>query len=92
MSRPIKANNNTIELTVHISSFCVLDLLCVNYKVNFLRIGLNSMSNRKHILNGKIPLLWLNFSKDSYKKYKEIMSQRPIKGVRTYLPCLRSIL
>ena len=25
---PIKSNSNTIELTVHTSSYCVLDLLC----------------------------------------------------------------
>ena len=26
---PIKANSNTIELTVHTSCYCILDLLCV---------------------------------------------------------------
>ena len=26
---PIKVNSNTIELTVHTSCYCVLDLLCV---------------------------------------------------------------
>ena len=30
MSCPIKVNINTIELTVHTSCNCVLDLLCVN--------------------------------------------------------------
>ena len=30
MSCPIKVNGNTIELTVHTSCYCVLDLLCVN--------------------------------------------------------------
>ena len=29
MSCPIKVNSNTIELTVHSSCYCVLDLLCV---------------------------------------------------------------
>ena len=29
MSCPIKVNSNTIELTVHTSCYCVLDLLCV---------------------------------------------------------------
>ena len=29
MSFPIKVNSNTIELTVHTSCYCVLDLLCV---------------------------------------------------------------
>ena len=28
---PIKVNSNTIELTVHTSCFCVLDLLCVSF-------------------------------------------------------------
>ena len=32
MSFPIKSNSNTIELTVHISCYWVLDLLCVNIK------------------------------------------------------------
>ena len=27
---PIKVNSNTIELTVHTSSYCILDLLCIN--------------------------------------------------------------
>ena len=27
---PIKVNSKTIELTVHTSCYCVLDLLCVN--------------------------------------------------------------
>ena len=30
MSCLIKVNSNTIELTVHTSCYCVLDLLCVN--------------------------------------------------------------
>ena len=29
MSCPIKAYSNTIELTMHTSCYCVLDLLCV---------------------------------------------------------------
>ena len=31
MSCPIKVNGNTIVLTVHISCYCVLDLLCVTF-------------------------------------------------------------
>ena len=27
---PIKGNSNTIELTVHTSCYCILDLLCVS--------------------------------------------------------------
>ena len=27
---PIKVNSSTIELTMHTSCYCVLDLLCVN--------------------------------------------------------------
>ena len=30
MSSPIKVNSNTIELTVHTSCNCVINLLCVN--------------------------------------------------------------
>ena len=29
MSCPIKVNSNTLELSVHTSCYCVLDLLCV---------------------------------------------------------------
>ena len=29
MSCPFKVNSSTIELTVHTSSYCILDLLCV---------------------------------------------------------------
>ena len=29
MSCPIKVNSNTIELIVHTSCYCILDLLCV---------------------------------------------------------------
>ena len=29
MPCPIKVNSNTIELTVHTSTYCLLDLLCV---------------------------------------------------------------
>ena len=31
MSCPIKVNSKAIELTVHNSCYCVLDLLCVTY-------------------------------------------------------------
>ena len=36
-------------------------------KVNKLKIGNNSVTNRLSILNGKIPLDWLNKSYDTYK-------------------------
>ena len=29
MSRPLKVNSNTIELTVHTSCYSILNLLCV---------------------------------------------------------------
>ena len=32
----VDANSNTIELTVHTSRYCVLDLLCVNLDINVL--------------------------------------------------------
>ena len=35
MSCPIKVNSNTIELTVHTSCYCVLDLLCVRHLNTF---------------------------------------------------------
>ena len=53
MSCPIKVNSYTIELTVHTSCYCVLDLLCINH----LNIGLF------------LPLLYLesgHFSKKGY--------------------------
>ena len=37
MSCPIKGNSNTIELTVHTSCYCVLDLLCVILNNNIIR-------------------------------------------------------
>ena len=36
MSCPIKINSNTIELTVHTSCYCALDLLCVTPKTDTL--------------------------------------------------------
>ena len=34
MSCPFKVNNNTIEITVHTTCYCILDLLCVTEKDN----------------------------------------------------------
>ena len=42
MSCPIKVNSNTVELTVHTSCYCILDLLYVNlssYKVKRKSLG-----------------------------------------------------
>ena len=36
-------------------------------KTNRTKVGLNLMANRFSILNGKIPFLWLNESKTSFK-------------------------
>ena len=33
MSCPIKSNSDTIELTMHTTCYCVLDLLCVSFNV-----------------------------------------------------------
>ena len=46
MSCPIKVNRNTIELTVHPSCYCVLDLLCVTY--------LNSLGNPRLFCRFKV--------------------------------------
>ena len=35
--------------------------------VNKLKVGINALSNRLNVLNGKIPLNWLALSLDSYK-------------------------
>ena len=43
MSCPIKVNSNTIELTVHTSCYCVLDLLCVNTDFLMLPVCFFSM-------------------------------------------------
>ena len=37
------------------------------FKDNTIKVGLNSLSNRLHILNDLIPLDWLNMSIDTYK-------------------------
>ena len=36
-------------------------------KANSKRVGLNALANRLFILNGRIPLSWLNLSLDSFK-------------------------
>ena len=36
-------------------------------KNNIYKVGHNSLANRLHILNNKIPLKWLNLSMDSFK-------------------------
>ena len=39
----------------------------ITLKGNRLRVGLNALANRLYVLNGKIPLSWLNLSIDSFK-------------------------
>ena len=55
MSCPIKVNNNTIELTVRTSCYCVLDLLCVNclMKCNtaFYKNGKRKVMLKNNFLN-----------------------------------------
>ena len=46
MSCPLKVNSNTIELGVHISCFCFLDLLCV------IKKDLGSVKDLKIQING----------------------------------------
>ena len=36
-------------------------------KINKYQVGLNSLANRFTVLNGKIPLQWLNLSKIEFK-------------------------
>ena len=43
-------------------------------KSNNIKIGINSLANRFYILNGKIPLQWLNSSIETFKiKYKKLL-------------------
>ena len=47
MSWPFKVNSNTIELTVHISWYCVLDILCVILNDSFIiRILIHRVQNK----------------------------------------------
>ena len=53
---------------------CAIELLGANQityfissKSNKKKVGLNAMANRLYILNGRIPLEWLNLSIVSYK-------------------------
>ena len=43
MSCPIKVNSNTIELTVHTSCYCILNLICV---------GSSNLSSRRGTRQG----------------------------------------
>ena len=43
MSCPIKVNNNTIELTLQTSCYCIVDLLCVIQKQESKSIHIASM-------------------------------------------------
>ena len=42
---PIKVNSNTIEITVHPSCYCILDLLCVK----MLKINLSRSKYTTHV-------------------------------------------
>ena len=39
----------------------------ITHKTNTNKVGLNALANRLYILNGKIPLDWLNLSVNSFK-------------------------
>ena len=39
----------------------------ITHKTNTNKVGLNALANRLYILNGKIPLGWLNLSVNSFK-------------------------
>jgi hypothetical protein len=48
-----------------LSSRCVVDIILIIFVVS--KIGSNASSNRLYVMNGKIPLDWLNLSLDSFK-------------------------
>ena len=49
---PIKVNSNKIELTVHISGYCVLDLLCViGIQMVYIQIPIVLQFSRYKCLN-----------------------------------------
>ena len=46
---------------------------CLSHNSSQLKVGLNLISKRLFILNGKIPFAWLNLAIDSFKiKCKEL--------------------
>ena len=49
MSCPIKVNSNTIELTVHTSCYCFLDLLCVKRNCFVTLISFHDDSSDTHM-------------------------------------------
>ena len=55
----ISLNENQI-LTTRQTNFIIM-------KTNNTKVGLNILTNRFHILNGLIPLSWLNFSLSTFK-------------------------
>ena len=55
----ISLNENQI-LTTRQTNFMIM-------KTNNTKVGLNILTNRFHILNGLIPLSWLNFSLSTFK-------------------------
>ena len=64
---------NSIDYSVEWSALNVNQILTtrqtlfISSKSNKKKVGLNAMANRLYILNGKIPLDWLNLTIDSYK-------------------------
>ena len=41
----------------------------ITFKLNKTKVGLNILANCLSLLNGKIPLVWLNISLPSYKMH-----------------------
>ena len=62
---PIKVNSNTIELTVHTSFYCILDLLCVIHIILPRRINYHDVIRPPFIKNigNNVSLLILTTSK-----------------------------
>jgi hypothetical protein len=65
----INSNSHTCEW-VHLNFNLILtsrQTTFMSRKNNNKRIGLNAFANRVYILNGRIPLDWLNMSKNTFK-------------------------
>ena len=69
-------NNNSLEF-VNLNFNQVLTSRQTTFKIlksNRMRIGLNSLANRLHHINDKIPLEWLNLSIEMYQvKCKKLL-------------------
>ena len=63
----------------------------ITHKTNKNKVGLNALANRLYILNGRIPLDWLNLSINSFKtkcriEILKVWSSTIHKNIAPYLP------